>query len=65
MEVKIIRKPSTSRRHYPKSGNFDTQAISYDWLVEVDGRVMENLPMLKHAKDAAKSYGESNPKIVR
>lgn len=54
--VRIKRVVSLSQS-YPRSGNFDTQQPRYDWLVIVDGKVVQSLPMLRLAKEVAADYG--------
>lgn len=64
MVVKIERKISLVQP-YPRSGNFTTQTPSYDWWVSLNGRYVETLRTLRAAKDAAASYGEPKPEIIR
>jgi hypothetical protein len=64
MTVKIERKISLNQ-HYPRSGNFDTQTPCYDWWVSLNGRLVECFRTLRAAKEAAASYGEKKPQVIR
>ena len=64
MVVKIERKIALIQP-YPRNGNVDTQQPSYDWWVSLNGRLVENFRTLRAAKEAAASYGESKPEVVR
>jgi hypothetical protein len=64
LTVKIERKISLFQP-YPRSGNFTTQTPTYDWWVSLNGRMVESFRTLRAAKEAAASYGERNPEVVR
>ena len=64
LKVTIERKISLNQ-HYPRSGNFDTQTPVYDWWVSLNGRMVENFRTLRAAKEAAASYGEKKPQVIR
>ena len=59
-----IKRVVSQAQHYPRSGNFDTQKPNYDWLVVVDGKVVECFHLLRLAKKAALDYG-SNFQVIR
>jgi hypothetical protein len=62
--VKIERKLALVQP-YPRSGNFTTQTPSYDWWVSLNGRLVEDFRTLRAAKEAAASYGEPKPQVIR
>jgi len=62
-QVTITRVIDT-HRHYPRSGNFDTQKPSYRWVV-CAGSIIENAPTLRKAKLIASDYTKGKVIVIR